>query len=648
MIVVIIFTVIIASLILIKFFKNSDKNLKQNISKNDIRIYYGTQSGKSKSFAEKLQNKLKQSRGFEATILNIAICDPDEQFSTDLNENKCIALFIVSTYTDGTPPEAISWFCKWLNEAAHDFRVQKSMLMGMRYAVFGLGDSVYKDNFNVTAENIDTWLHKLSASRMFPMGQGDENCARQDDGSQESDFEDWSDNICDVIESLKKDNSNNDVAMESENLVESSSEEESEKEDEKEDSSMVDVEDIGPKFNSMKNGVVKNGEGLIKRKRKPKEMISPQLRTALTKQGYKLVGTHSGVKLCRWTKSMLRGRGGCYKHTFYGIASHQCMETTPSLACANKCVFCWRHHTNPVGTEWKWQMDEPELIVESAIKNHYSMIKEFKGVPGVKPERFAEGFSIQHCALSLVGEPIMYPKINEFIELLHKKGISSFLVTNAQFPDAITNLEPVTQLYVSVDAATPESLKKIDRPLFKDYWPRFVDSLKALGTKGQRTVYRLTVVKAWNDEEIESYANLVNYGNPDFIEIKGVTYCGNVSTSGGLTLKNVPWHEEVLYFSSKLAERLENYEVACEHEHSNCILMANKKFKVDEKWMTWINYERFHELFQRYKADGTTFTASDYMADTPSWATIGAQERGFDPIETRWRRKGNKEVEQGC
>ena len=58
-------------------------------------------------------------------------------------------------------------------------------------------------------------------------------------------------------------------------------------------------------------------------------------------------GSHSGVKLCRWTKSMLRGRGGCYKHSFYGIESHRCMETTPSLACANKCVFCWRHHTNP-------------------------------------------------------------------------------------------------------------------------------------------------------------------------------------------------------------------------------------------------------------------------------------------------------------
>ena len=45
------------------------------------------------------------------------------------------------------------------------------------------------------------------------------------------------------------------------------------------------------------------------------------------------------------------------------------------------------------------------------------------------------------------------------------------------------NLVPVTQLYVSVDASTKDSLKKIDRPLFRDFWPRFVSSLEALAEK---------------------------------------------------------------------------------------------------------------------------------------------------------------------
>lgn len=59
------------------------------------------------------------------------------------------------------------------------------------------------------------------------------------------------------------------------------------------------------------------------------------------------------------------------------------------------------------------------------------------GVPGVKPDRYEEGLAVKHCALSLVGEPIMYPEINAFIRLLHLRHISSFLVTNAQFPEEI-------------------------------------------------------------------------------------------------------------------------------------------------------------------------------------------------------------------
>jgi len=55
----------------------------------------------------------------------------------------------------------------------------------------------------------------------------------------------------------------------------------------------------------------------------PREMVTPRQAQALQKEGYRLIGTHSAVKLCRWTKHQLRGRGGCYKHTFYGITSYQ-------------------------------------------------------------------------------------------------------------------------------------------------------------------------------------------------------------------------------------------------------------------------------------------------------------------------------------
>ncbi|KAJ4840785.1 S-adenosyl-L-methionine-dependent tRNA 4-demethylwyosine synthase, partial [Turnera subulata] len=192
------------------------------------------------------------------------------------------------------------------------------------------------------------------------------------------------------------------------------------------------------------------------------------------------------------------------------------------------------------------------------------------------------------------------------------------------------------QLYVSVDAATKESLKAIDRPLFGDFWERFIDSLKALHEKQQRTVYRLTLVKGWNTEEVDAYFKLFSVGRPDFIEIKGVTYCGSSATSK-MTMENVPWHSDVKQFSEALALKSKGeYEVACEHAHSCCVLLARTdKFKVNGQWFTWIDYDKFHDLV----AAGKPFDSKDYMAATPSWAVYGAEEGGFDPDQSRYRKE---------
>lgn len=57
-------------------------------------------------------------------------------------------MFLVATYTDGEPTENAEWFCKWLEEASTDFRYGKTYLKGLRYAVFGLGNSVYVGHYN--------------------------------------------------------------------------------------------------------------------------------------------------------------------------------------------------------------------------------------------------------------------------------------------------------------------------------------------------------------------------------------------------------------------------------------------------------------------------------------------------------------------
>ena len=70
------------------------------------------------------------------------------------------------------------------------------------------------------------------------------------------------------------------------------------------------------------------------------------------------------------------------------------------------------------------------------------------------------------------------------------------------------------------------------------------------------------------------------------------------SATSKLTMENVPWHSDVKAFSEALALKSEGeYEVACEHAHSCCVLLAKtEKFKVNGQWYTWIDYEKFHNL----------------------------------------------------
>ncbi|KRZ45964.1 tRNA wybutosine-synthesizing protein 1 -like protein, partial [Trichinella pseudospiralis] len=585
------------------------KKKEKEEHREDVKIFFASQSGNAQKLAYNLHSRLKST--FSTAVFDLQHYDPEGH----LENEQAVCIFIVSTYVDGQCPEKCRWFFKWLEECVSDFRVQKSILSNLRFAVFGLGDKAYRSTFNKVAINLSKHLLLLKANNILPLYLTEED----NFDHIQSDFFKWSLQLIKYLE----DCSSKFSSVHDNKRV-------SVWHDENENSS--DAEDAENSANNVDFTNVTNDSDKIK------EMLTPTLKKSLTKQGYHLVGTHSGVKICRWTKSMLRGRGGCYKHTFYGINSHQCMEMTPSLACANKCVFCWRHHSNPVGTEWKWKTDSAEKILFDSLEGHKKMVRQFRGVPGVKDARFEESSTVRHCALSLVGEPIMYPHINELISKMHSLNISTFLVTNAQFPSAIENLIPVTQLYLSVDAASKESLKEIDRPLFRDFWQRLMNSIDILRDKKQRTVYRLTLVNQYNMNEVSQYASLIKRGQPDFVEVKGVTYCGD-SKNSKITMANVPWHADVVDFVQQLVFQLDDYEIAAEHEHSNCVLIAKLNFKINGQWYTWIDYEKFFSLAERFKKDGISFTSYDYMAKTPDWALFGASQRGFDPEDQRWYRK---------
>lgn len=337
----------------------------------------------------------------------------------------------------------------------------------------------------------------------------------------------------------------------------------------------------------------------------------------LEKQAYRIVGTHSAVKTCGWTKKMIKGEGGCYKLKFYGIMSHQCMQMTTSISCANRCTFCWRDYKAPVSKEWKWRVDDPKFILENSLKAHKDLLIGFKGNPKANKKLYENSNTVKHVALSLTGEPITYPRINELLNLFNKKGISTFLVTNAQYAEQIKNLAPVTQLYISIDAPNKKLLKIVDKPLFIDYWERFLKSLDYFAKKKERTCIRITVIKGVNDVEPENYAKLIKRSNTDFLEVKAYMWVG--ASRERLNKNNMPLHEEIVEFTKKILNYLPDYDIVSEHIPSRVVMCAKKKFFKNNRWYTWIDFPKFNKLVN----SGVEFTTEDYLKITPQTGLSG-------------------------
>lgn len=601
-------------------------------------VFYSSLTGSSERTAKYMFNKLLESKEIQNTpkLINIDddIDDLDDYFlKVPEDLENIVYILVLPSYETDSP---IDFFLQTLEENSTDFRIDsyplKTKIAG--YSVIGVGDREhYPNKFCYQAVLADKYLNKLGGRRIFPLSKF---CIKND---QDSKIQEW----CDFyVDSLKD---NEAMILDAYNEHDEDSDDEQDQ-DSGTDDTMMDIEDIGDSLQKQDSSTSTDDQVDAEIK-EVKEMVAKDSPTykSLTKQGYTVVGSHSGVKICRWTKSALRNRGSCYKFAFYGIRSHLCMETTPSLSCSNKCVFCWRHGTNPVGTNWRWQVDGPEEILKGALEGHYKKIKQMRGVPGINSERFQEAFTVRHCALSLVGEPIFYPYINEFISMLHAKRISSFLVCNAQHPEQLKNLKRVTQLYVSIDAPTKSDLKKVDRPLYRDFWERLNNCLEILNTiqSHQRTVFRLTLVKGFNMNEIMGYADMVEKANPSLIEIKGATFCGSSTGNGNpLTMQNIPFYEEcknfVLALTAELQKRNLGYDIAAEHAHSCCILVANTKYKINNKWCTHIDYEKFFNLLELEE----DFDELDYCTDTPSWAYWESKEAGFNPDDVRYNRKEEK------
>ena len=320
--------------------------------------------------------------------------------------------------------------------------------------------------------------------------------------------------------------------------------------------------------------------------------IKPRVAQQLKKAKYG-VSDHSTVGLCHWTKKSFKHEGSCYKHKFYGISTHSCMEFSPAgMYCENRCVYCWRHMEFYDSMKMEPEnVAEPQEIMTKLMEERRKLIMGHYGDSRSDKQRLDESLKPSHYAISLSGEPTMYPKLPELIKYLKSLEAtkSIFLVTNGQEPDMIQKLQDEnalpTQLYLSTNAADYESFLKINKPKYDDSWQRWNKTLEMLKDLDTRTVLRITLIRDYNDqrEMIPAFAKMLEESSPHFVEIKSYMHVGR--STNRLEHENMLEMDEVKKFSQEIVNQSKIFSVMDESYISRIVILQNNQRSID-RWIS--------------------------------------------------------------
>ena len=323
-------------------------------------------------------------------------------------------------------------------------------------------------------------------------------------------------------------------------------------------------------------------------------MISKELKRILRKQHYELVGKHSAVQICRWTKNSLRDEGVCYKEQFYGIKSHLCCQMTPAVMwCQNKCLHCWRAIELTIDDKLTGKLDSPKEIIDGCILAQRKLLQGFKvdkksdkkQLSRANMKKWKEAQEPMQFAISLSGEPTLYEKIGDLIEELRRRGKTSFLVTNGLRPEKIKELKEKkqlpTQLYVSVNSPNKKLYIPFHRSSYKDAWEKLNQTLSLFPElKGKtRTVFRMNLVKDLNmkPEYAKEYAEMIKKYQPLIVEVKGFMSVGFARQRLGYD--KMPTNEEMKDFIKLIEKELQGtgYKLLDNHKRSRAFVLSKNK-----------------------------------------------------------------------
>jgi tRNA wybutosine-synthesizing protein 1 len=218
----------------------------------------------------------------------------------------------------------------------------------------------------------------------------------------------------------------------------------------------------------------------------------------------------------------------------------------------------------------KWNSSEE--IVKGCINEQLRILSGYKGNPKTNQEKYEEALTPKHAAISLAGEPTLYSPLGNLIHDFHKRGFTTFLVSNGTLPEALSQLnEEPSQLYISVSAFDKKTFRQTCRPQIPSAWERLNETLALLPSFSCPTVIRMTLARHVNMRNPRFYARLVKKANPTYVEPKAYMHVGFSRLRLGF--RNMPRHQEIREFARALADEL-GYGILDEAPESRVVLLS--------------------------------------------------------------------------
>ncbi|KAF8319060.1 cytochrome P450 oxidoreductase [Clavulina sp. PMI_390] len=162
---------------------------KMKAAKKRLAIIYGSQTGTAEDYAIRIAKEAKAKFG-----LGSLVCDAEEYDYENLDTVPAdsAVIFVMASYGEGEPTDNAVQLFSNLRDDNFTFTNGEHSLAGLKYVVFGLGNSTY-EHYNIVSKQVDEALTKAGATRIGVLGQGD------DDKSMEEDYLAWKDGMWEAL-----------------------------------------------------------------------------------------------------------------------------------------------------------------------------------------------------------------------------------------------------------------------------------------------------------------------------------------------------------------------------------------------------------------------------------------------------------------